>query len=129
MDYSLGVLTETVVAPKKWWSDWFDGPYTRWNVVFDIGRREAHFRTVVSPTVRRLSLRSFNLSCEAPLLMLDVNAELEGNVDRSFKPYNHDINLEIFRKVCDKLGLEVSEEAAVELIRFFESFECAPETP
>ncbi|MFH1313373.1 MAG: linear amide C-N hydrolase [Candidatus Eisenbacteria bacterium] len=125
VDYSLGVLTETVVAPKSFWSDWFDEPYTRWNVVFDIGRREAHFRTVASPTVRRLSLRSFDLSCEAPLLMMDVNAELEGDVQRSFTPYDHDVNLEVFRTFCDKWGIEVSAEGAIELMRFFESFRCA----
>lgn len=127
VDYSLEVLTETVVAPKKWWSDWFGEPYTRWNVVFDVERREVHFRTVAKPTVRRISLRSFDLSCEAPPLMLDVNVDLEGNIDRSFGPYDHDVNLEIFRTFCDKWGIEVSEEGAVELIRFFESFECAPE--
>jgi len=126
VEYSFEVLTETVVASKKWWSNWFDEPYTRWNVVFDIVQREVHFRTVASPMVRRLSLRSFDLSCEAPLLMLDVNARIEGNVDQSFLPYDHDANLEIFRTFCDKWGIEVSEEGAVELIRFFESFECAP---
>ena len=76
--------------------------------------------------VKRLSLRSFDLSSEAPLLMLDVNAKLEGIVGRSFQPYDHNVNLEIFRTFCDKWGIEVSEEGAVELIRFFESFECAP---
>jgi len=126
VDYSFEVLTETVVAPKEWWSDWFDEPYTRWNVVFDIVRREIHFRTVANPAVRRFSLSSFDMSCEAPLLVLDVNAELEGIVDRSFQPYDHDVNLEIFRTFCDKWGIDVSEEDAVALIRFFESFECAP---
>ena len=125
VDYSFDVLTETVVAPRKWWKDWFDEPYTRWNVVFDIARREIHFRTVANPTVRHLSLRSFDLSCEAPFLMLDVNARIEGVVDKSFQPYDHDANLEIFRTSCGKLGVEVSEENAVWLVRFFESFECA----
>ncbi len=125
VDYALGVLTETVVAPKQWWSDWFDEPYTRWSVVFDIARRQAHFRTVASPTVRYLSLGSFDLSCDAPLKMLDVNAELAGNVEGAFTPYDHDVNLEIFRTFCDKWAIEVSPEGAVELIRFFESFRCA----
>jgi hypothetical protein len=93
--------------------------------VFDIGRRKVHFRTVVNPTVRHLSLRDFDFSCNAPLLMLDVNAMLEGNVAQFFTPYNHDINLETFRTFCDMWGVEVSEEGAVELVRFFESFECA----
>jgi penicillin V acylase-like amidase (Ntn superfamily) len=126
IDYSLEVLTETVVAPKKWWSNMFDEPYTRWNIVFDIVQREVHFRTVTAPTVRRISLGSFDLSCEAPLLMLNVNARLEGNIDGAFHPYDHDANLEIFRKTCDKLGIEVSKESAVELIGLFESFECGP---
>lgn len=127
VEYSLEVLTETVVAPKKWWSNFFGEPYTRWNIVFDIGRREVHFRTVANPTVRNLSLGSFDFSCQAPILMLDVNAELEGSIDGYFEPYDHDANLKTFRTCCDKLGIDVSEEAAVELIRLFESFECAPD--
>ena len=126
IDYSFSVLTETVVAPKKWWSDWFNEPYTRWNVVFDIVRREVHFRTVDNSAIRRLSLGSFDFSCEAPFLMLDVNARLEGNIDGAFQPYDHDANLKIFRTFCDKWGIEVSKEGAEELIALFESFECSP---
>jgi choloylglycine hydrolase len=125
VDYSLKVLTETVVAPKSFWSDWFDEPYTRWSIVFDIAKREAHFRTVASPAVKHLSLEAFDLSCEAPLVMLDVNAELEGNVEEAFMPYDHDVNLKVFREFCDRWGIEVSEEGAVELVHFLESFGCA----
>lgn len=129
VDYSFGVLTETVVTPRRLWSDWFNEPYTRWNTVFDISRREVHFRTVASPAVKHVTLGSFDLSCEAPLLMLDVNATLEGNIDRSFGPYDHDVNLETFRTFCDLWGVDVSEQNAANLVRFFESFPCAPETP
>jgi hypothetical protein len=94
--------------------------------VFDIKKREVHFRTVDNPKVRNFTLHSFDLSCDAPFLMLDVNAALEGSIDRSFQPYDHDVNLEIFRASCDKLGIEVSEEAATDLVRLFESFDCAP---
>lgn len=126
VDYSMRILTETVVAPKKWWKDWFHEPYTRWSVVFDIGRREAYFRTVAAPDVKRLSLGSFDLSCDAPLKMLDVNMDVAGDVDDLFVPYDHDVNLKIFLEFCDKWGVEVTEEAIVELIRLFESFKCAP---
>ena len=129
VDYSLGVLTETVVAPKKWWSNWFDEPYTRWSIVFDISGREIRFRTVTRPRVRRLSLRAFDFSCEAPVLMLDVNADLEGNVEQAFTPYDHDVNLKVFREFCDRWGANVSKEGAVELMRLFESFDCAESSP
>jgi len=125
IDYSLAVLTETVVAPKKWWSDWFNEPYTRWHMVFDVAQRQIHFRTVDKAAVRRLSLAGLDFSCRAPLLMLDVNADLEGNIAGDFQPYDHDANLKIFRTFCDKWGIDVSEEGARELIRLFESFECA----
>ncbi len=61
--------------------------------------------------------------------MLDVNAKLEGAIDRSCGPYDHDVNLETFRAFCDMWGIEVLEENAVKLIRFFEDFHCAPGTP
>ena len=129
VDYSFGILTESVVAPKKWWSNLFNEPYTRWNVVYDIAAGEIHFRTVESPTVKHLSLSSFDFSCTAPMLMLDVNTELSGNVGRSFGPYDHDANLKILREFCDDWGIEVSEEAAIELVELFEGFECSPDAP
>jgi hypothetical protein len=112
--YALETLTHVVAAAD-----------TKWNIVYDIAKREVRFRSVASPTVKRLSLSAFDLSCEAPLLMLDVNAALEGNVERSFTPYDHDVNLKVFRTFCDRRGVKISAEGAVELMRFFESFECA----
>ena len=55
VEYAMRVLTDTVVAPRKWWSDWFGEPYTRWNIVYDIVHREVHFRTAASPMIRRLN--------------------------------------------------------------------------
>ncbi len=125
VDYSLGILSNEVVASKSFWSDWFNEPYTRWNIVYDIARREVHFRTVESPAARYFSLHSFDLSCEAPVLMLGVNAELQGSIDSAFMEYDHETNLEVFRSICDKLKLDLSEEDSVDLMRFIESFECS----
>ena len=115
VSYAFGTLLHVVAAP-----------HTKWNVVYDIAKREVWFRSVASPAIKRLSLNAFDLSCEAPLLMLDVNAALEGNVEQSFTPYDHDINLAVFRTFCDRYGIEVSEEGAAGLMLFFESFDCAP---
>lgn len=112
--FALATLTDVVAAP-----------HTKWNIVYDIAKREVWFRSAASPTVKRLSLNAFDLSCEAPLLMLHVNVALEGNVERSFTPYDHDLNLKVFRTLCDRQGIEISAEGAVELMRLFERFECA----
>jgi hypothetical protein len=57
--------------------------------------------------------------------MLDMNASLEGNVERSFKPYDHDVNLRVFRTLCARQWIDITSEDTVELMRLFESFECA----
>ena len=56
----------------------------------------------------------------------DVNVALDGHVEQSFTPYDHDVNLAVFRTLCDRYDLNVSEEVAVELMRLIESFACAP---
>ena len=112
--YAFGTLTDIVAAP-----------HTKWNVVYDIARREVWFRSAASPTVKNLSLDSFDLSCEAPLLMLDINASLEGNVEKSFKPYDSNINLSAFRTCCERYNIEISEEDAVGLMKHLGKFKCA----
>ena len=59
--------------------------------------------------------------------MLDVNAQLEGNVEPAFKSYDYEVNLAVFRTLCDRYGIEVSAEAAVDLMDLFDGFDCAPE--
>lgn len=114
MSYSFETLTQVVAAP-----------HTKWNIVYDIAKREVLFRSVASPAVKHISLRAFDLSCTAPLLMLDMNAALDGNVEKSFKPYDYDVNLKVFQTLCSRYGIEVSTEDAVGIMQLFESFECA----
>ncbi|UCF78034.1 MAG: linear amide C-N hydrolase [Candidatus Eiseniibacteriota bacterium] len=114
-DHAMDTLVETVVAA-----------HTKWNIVFDIPRREVYFRTTATPLRKQVSLGGFDVSCEAPLLMLDVDAKLEGDVAESFKPYEHDVNLSLFRSFCERWGIQLGEEEAVQFMQFLESFQCAP---
>jgi penicillin V acylase-like amidase (Ntn superfamily) len=114
INYAFGTLLYYVAAP-----------YTRWNIVFDIAKREAYFRSAASPTYKHLSLAAFDFSCNAPKLMLDVNAPLEGNVETDFEPYDPQVNLDVFRTFCERYGIEVSKESASDLTHFFDDFQCA----
>jgi penicillin V acylase-like amidase (Ntn superfamily) len=113
--YAFETLTRVVAAP-----------HTKWNIVYDIAQRTVWYRSAASPAVKHLSLGDFDLSGEAPLLMLDVNAAVEGNVRQCFKPYDSDVNLQIFRTLCDRYGMAISEEEAVAIMRHLESFKPAP---
>lgn len=112
-DYVLNILTDTVSAP-----------HTKWSIVFDLRHRRAYFRTAASRAVRWLSLDGFDFSCEAPIMMLDVNTMPGGSVEDRFSPYDHERNLEVFSEFCRRWGVEVSADEADELMRFLESFPC-----
>ncbi|MFH1501854.1 MAG: linear amide C-N hydrolase [Candidatus Eisenbacteria bacterium] len=113
VNYAFGTLVYHVAAP-----------HTRWNIVFNVAERELWFRSDQSPTYKHISMDSFDFSCDAPKLMLDVNAQLEGDVESHFAPYDRVVNREIFSTFCARWGIKVSEEGTDELMRHFETFEC-----
>jgi choloylglycine hydrolase len=115
VDYAFETLIDVVAAQ-----------HTKWNVVFDVAKREVWFRSAASPMVKHVSFSALDFSCEAPLLMLDMNAVLRGDVEGSFEPYDHDANLEVFSTFCDRYGIEISAEGAASLVEHFDGFECAP---
>ena len=114
VNYAFGTLVYYVAAP-----------HTRWNIVFDIPKREIWYRSDQSPTYKHISLSAFDFSCDATKLMLNVNAQLEGDVEEHFVPYDYDASLSVFRTFCERYGIEVSEEGAGTLTGFYEAFECA----
>jgi choloylglycine hydrolase len=114
VNYAFGTLVYHVAAP-----------HTKWSIVFDIADRDIHFRTDRGPAYKSLSFGDFDFSCEAPKLMLDVNAELAGDVAWDFVPYVPGVNLNLFRTFCARYGIKVSEEGARDITGFFEAFECA----
>jgi choloylglycine hydrolase len=114
VNYALGTLVYYVAAP-----------HTRWNIVFDIASREIHYRSDQSPTYKKVSMSALDFSCEAPKLMLDVNAQIEGDVEAHFALYDPTENLRVFRTFCERYGIKVSEADAISLTEFFDGFECA----
>jgi hypothetical protein len=114
VDYAFGTLLYYVAAP-----------HTKWSIVFDIPNRQIHYRTDRSPTCKNISMADFDFSCEAQKLVMDVNTPVEGDVEGHFEPYDPDANLSVFRTFVERYGIEVKREDAVELMRFFDGFECA----
>lgn len=98
---------------------------TQWSIFFDIGKREVYFQTKDSPTLKLIQLNRFDLSCNAQLKMLDVNAKEFGDVTPEFIPYDHDCNLAVFQKFCERWGIDVSPEDAKKLMLFIDGFSCA----
>ena len=112
--YAFETLTKKVAEPN-----------TKWNIVYDIKQRQVFFRSEASPTLKYFSFKDFDFSCSAPSLMLDINFAIEGDVSKYFIPYDYNINLKIFKTLCDRYNLNVSLKAAEDLVKHLESFKCS----
>lgn len=72
--------------------------YTRWNIIFDLRNRMVSFQTQENKKQRYIDLNKLDLSCSTPLMLLDINENLEGNITDKFKPYPNKINEELINK-------------------------------
>jgi penicillin V acylase-like amidase (Ntn superfamily) len=85
IDYGFDILrqVETIKDQTKW---------TQWSIVCDMKRLKVYFRTSVGKDIRYVSFDSFDFSNESPVKILDINADLSGNVAEKFKDYTLSAN-------------------------------------
>ncbi len=81
VDYAFGVLADVA-----------QGDYTKWSIVYDLGRLRVYFRTHDSREIRYVDLKRFDLSCATPVRILDMNAPLSGDVSAKFADYTRERN-------------------------------------
>jgi len=99
--------------------------HTRWNIVYDIAGRVVHYRSDQSPTYKHVSFADLDFACRDPLLMLDVNAQFEGDAFPHFEPYDPTTNRRFFSTFCSRWNLDVSEEVIDALTEHYETYRCA----
>jgi penicillin V acylase-like amidase (Ntn superfamily) len=101
------------------------GQCTQWKIVFDTQSLQVHFRTKRARNIREIDLRDLNFQCSAPMMMLDVNDKLSGDVSRNFTDYSHETDLSYMQRALAAFGAKKTPEQMVELLDFFEGFKCA----
>jgi len=98
---------------------------SQWSLVFDTGNLRAYFRTYSDPTIRYVDLRSFPLYCYDPVVMLDIDTPLVGDVASDFFVYSHDRVRDHFMWFIDFWETTVSARWVDTMIAHFEDFDCA----
>ena len=68
------------------------GPSTQWSIVYDLGAMRVYFRTATRPSVRFFDVGNFDYSCQTPVRILDLAADVKGDVSGSFVSYSFDAN-------------------------------------
>ncbi|MES1241539.1 MAG: linear amide C-N hydrolase [Acidobacteriota bacterium] len=76
--------------------------YTQWSIVYEVDRGRVHFRTRDQRKIRSLDLKAVDFACSTPVRVLDLDADIQGDVAKKLVPYTRDLNLELvtasFRK-------------------------------
>lgn len=113
--YTFETLTHIVTAP-----------HTKWNIVYDIPKRMVLFRSAASPSLKYLSFSDLDFSCTGPLLMLDINAQVEGDIKNAFTPYDSRVNRGVFKTFSERYQLDLTEDDITHIMQHIESFSCTP---
>lgn len=100
------------------------GDATLWSIVFDTHDLTVYFRTKSHRAIRYLSLNDFDLSCQAPDMMIDIHEKLEGRIADSMKDYSSDENFEFFRKAIVRREIPMSDEQLEAIRTALDSYEC-----
>ena len=100
--------------------------YTQWSIVYEVDRGRVHFRTRDRRKVRSLDLKDADFSCATPVRVLDLDADVQGDVARRLVPYTREINRELVTAAFRKTAfLSDTPKAEIERVaRYPESDVC-----
>lgn len=90
------------------------GDYTQWSIVYEIDRGRLHVRTREQPEVKSLTLADLDFACATPVQVLDLGADLAGDVATGLRRYTMAANLALVRASFGKTAfLADTAEAAL----------------
>jgi choloylglycine hydrolase len=71
---------------------------TLFRVVYDVKAGIIYFRTKSTPQIRSIEMKKFDFNCSSPVKILDILADLKGDVTGQFQDYSTEANLNLIKK-------------------------------
>jgi penicillin V acylase-like amidase (Ntn superfamily) len=105
---------------------------TRWSLVFDVRTLRVIYTTERNPARRSVSLKDFDLSCNTPAQILDINAPGAGDMRRRFQPYTYEENARIARVMLRKWAAAnnpLSETDLATILNYHATMQCLTNGP
>jgi penicillin V acylase-like amidase (Ntn superfamily) len=117
VDYAFGVLASVG-----------QGEQTQWSIVYQMADLEVSFQTRGNTATRTIDLRRLDFSCDDPVRILDVNADLAGDVTGLFDPYTTEANRSLIESAFGKTSFLASTPDRIleQLVRYPETTYCRP---
>lgn len=80
------------------------GERTQWSIVYDIKQLKVYFKTASNTNLKSFDLNDFEFNCDSPVMLLDINTRLTGDVNGKFEVYTKNINRKLLEKSFAKTG-------------------------
>jgi penicillin V acylase-like amidase (Ntn superfamily) len=98
---------------------------TQFQTSFDIKNRVIYFKSKQNPQLRYFHFDDFDFSCQTVSKMLDINANLSGDVTSEFTNYTSLTNETLIRTAWENLGYTNVYLPALQIVSLYpETFEC-----
>ncbi|MDQ3019772.1 MAG: linear amide C-N hydrolase [Bacteroidota bacterium] len=81
VDYGFEILKDVI-----------QGDATKWSIVYDIKNMQVYFNTYDNKKIKSIDFAALDFNCTSPVIMIDINSNLEGNINNSLTEYNIDAN-------------------------------------
>ena len=71
------------------------------SIAYDVQHRRISFHTLKNKDIRYVDMNSFDFSCQTPVKVLDIQADLSGNVAGDFIDYTYELNRAVIGKTSE----------------------------
>ena len=102
IDYAFDILKRVSWSMDGNWNGVAFTSTTRWSIVYDQRNMHIYFRTHGNPKIRVIRLASFDFSCQTPVQILDITADLLGDVSAKFVNYTQQDNRNLIEKAFSR---------------------------
>ena len=99
---------------------------TQWRIIYDNTDMRVYFRTQANNKMRYLNVAEFDFSPKTPVKILDLNADLSGDVTDQFIDYTFTANRDLIGRSYRKTSFlsNISDERLDAIAQFPERFDC-----
>jgi penicillin V acylase-like amidase (Ntn superfamily) len=102
------------------------GSFTKWSIVYDISNKKIHFKTEENKNIKTIQLSMFDLACNQPAKMFNMNQDVKGDVSKQFVLNDKKLKKQIMAQVVQESSsrVPISKKEEEELLVFEEGVSC-----
>jgi penicillin V acylase-like amidase (Ntn superfamily) len=102
------------------------GEFTVWSIVYDISKKQIHFKTGRAKQVKTVRFDAFDFSCGVASVAFDMNKSTNGDVSKKMIPLDETLNRSIINKAASdsKHRVNITPKEIAENVRYASAVHC-----